>query len=119
MSTFCGCFGAAVAFGFSCIGGGVRVEVDGRDTAGARDEVDHARRLGRSDRDAGGYTYLSLGLACGLGGLSAVVARGLDRDAGFRANAQQPKPNQNSIRKTLILVFLALYGLCFRHHLLL
>ncbi|RWW12126.1 hypothetical protein GW17_00024223 [Ensete ventricosum] len=31
-----------------------------------------------------GYTYLSLGLACGLGGLSAVVARGLDRDAGFR-----------------------------------
>ncbi|RRT59492.1 hypothetical protein B296_00045758 [Ensete ventricosum] len=31
-----------------------------------------------------GYTHLSLGLACGLGGLSAVVARGLDRDAGFR-----------------------------------
>ncbi|CAL9081805.1 unnamed protein product, partial [Musa acuminata var. zebrina] len=90
------------------IGGGVRVELDGRDTTtGAREKsivrVVLAGVLGMRavaiavmfsnniiDPKATSYyllegcTHLSLGLACGLGGFSAGVARGLDRDAGVR-----------------------------------
>ncbi|KAG2244001.1 hypothetical protein Bca4012_035052 [Brassica carinata] len=38
-----------------------------------------------------GYAHLSSGLACGLAGLSAVMAIGIVGDAGVRVNAQQPK----------------------------
>lgn len=86
----------------------MRVELDGRDTTtGAREKsivrVVLAGVLGMRavaiavmfsnniiDPKATSYyllegcTHLSLGLACGLGGLSAGVARGLDRDAGVR-----------------------------------
>merc|ERR1711924_177115 len=58
-----------------------------------------------------GYAALAAGLCCGMAGLSAGIAIGIVGDAGFRANARQPKL---FIGVILILIFadaLGLYGL--------
>ncbi|KAG0516482.1 hypothetical protein BDA96_09G006900 [Sorghum bicolor] len=58
-----------------------------------------------------GYVHLSSRLACGLARLTADMAIDIIRDAGVRANAQQPRLFVGMI---LILIFaeaLTLYGL--------